>query len=409
MQKERFAHLIAHAGPIAPEGVEKYIADLAPRAHCRLFDHSILEKVIADNGVPESHAAQLWQALDVIEADAELVELSQILCQDAVRSHNRCTACEFDAPVPECLSGFPQKAFAFLFALACVEEGRAALRRRGVPEKYDADIPERMIRKQLRKFMQTGDISFDDYGWDIGFYCCAIFFLDRFYFIPYMVSEPEAWKNMRTGAVVALWPGDARVRLDGQLDGVNGISDPCAVTTVYTETETSVTAHPVDPAGYIRLAPVTLDKSEWRKALGEGDLLIGLHIPGGEGYTPERVRSSCTEALAFYDRYFPELPVKGVWSESWLFDPGLAAVLPPESRILQVQRQFYCYPTMEGEEMIKYEVFGTDKIDLDSAERRTSLQRNVVSAWRSGAHFHTTGVFLLREDVPQVGSAPYRH
>ena len=198
MQKERFAHLIAHAGPIAPEGVEKYIADLAPRAHSRLFDHSILEKVIADNGVPESHAAQLWQALDVIEADAELVELSQILCQDAVRSHNRCTACEFEAPVPECLSGFPQKAFAFLFALACVEEGRAALRRRGVPEKYDADIPERMIRKQLRKFMQTGDISFDDY----------VIYLARDYYKTYSAAQMEAdWHDEFVG-VEAEFAGD---------------------------------------------------------------------------------------------------------------------------------------------------------------------------------------------------------
>lgn len=409
MLRERFAHLIAHAGAIAPEGIENHIADLEPQNEARLFDHSLLEKYLAEYAVSQELSDALWQALSVIESDRELLELSSVLRQDAVRAHSRCTANEFFAPVPDCLAGFAQQAYAFLYALGCVEEGRRNLRRRGVPEHYDADIPERMIRRQLRKYIKTGDISFDDYGWDIGFYCCAIFLLDRFYFIPYRHDAPEAWRNIETGRVIALWPGNVRVRRDGQLDGVNGIFDPDAITTVYIESETAITAHPVDPAGLIRPAPVTLDKAKWQKELCAGDHLIGLHIPGGEGYTPERVRSSCEMAVEFFDRYYPEYSFKGIWSESWLFDPGLAALLPPESRILQVAKQFYCYPTMEGEEMTKYEVFGTDDFDPAAVECRTSLQRNLCRAWLSGAHFHDTGMFLLRREIPQVGSAPYRH
>lgn len=406
MTRERFAALMAHAGQIAPEGVEAYVADLTPRGGGLLAPET-LERVLAENHVPDEKGRKLWEALEEIERDAELVELSQVLCQDAVRSFNRGTVCDFEQPRPECLKGFAKEAYAFLYVLSCMEEGRRRLRARGVPERYDADIPERMIRKQLAQYVEKDDIAFDDYHWDINFYCCAIFLLDRFYFIPMRHYGPECWRHMESGRVVALWPADRMIRRDGQLDGVNGVRDPEAIRTVRAETEDSVTAHPVDPAGLVSLTPVTLDKREWVKALDRGDHLLALHIPGGEGYTPERVKRSAEMALDFYGRYFPEIPIKGLWSESWLYDPGLAALLPPDSRIIRVQRQFYCYPTMEGDGMARKEVFGHAKMDLNTVTPRTRLQRAMLEAFRSGTRFHTTGMVVLRDEVPLIGQDPY--
>lgn len=408
MNRTRFDELIRRAGSIAPEGIERYCSQIEPLAGGPLFDHALLERVIEEYSVPQEKAQMLREALAAIEQDAALLELSQYLSAAMHRAHNENIGCEYeDAPKPDCLSGFAREAYAFLFALACVEQGRRQLRERGVPEQYDADIPERMIRKQMRQFIKTGEIGFDDFPWGIGFYACSIFFLDRFYFIPFRHSIPEAWRNRKTGKVIALWPGDVRVRRDGQIDGVNGITDSEAFVTRYCETEGEVTGNPVDPRGRIMADAAILDKAEWERVLGKEDYLLALHIPGGEGYTPERVRSSCIAALEFYGRYFPELPIKGFWSESWLYDPGLEALLPPESRILQVQRQFYCYPTEEGEEMVKWEVFGTDEFDPASVECRTSLQKNLCAAWLSGCHFHTTGMFLLRDEVENVGTQPY--
>lgn len=408
MTKERFAALMAHAGPIAPEGVEEYVADLEPRGG-GLLTPETLEGVLADNHVPEEKCRLLWEALREIEEDEELVALSQVLCQDAVRSFNRGTACDFQQPRPDCLRGFAREAYAFLYVLSCMEEGRRVLRARGVPESCDADIPERMLRKQLAQYVEKDDISFDDYHWDINFYCCAIFLLDRFYFIPCRHWGPECWRRARDGRVVALWPAGRMIRRDGQLNGVNGVNDPAAIKTVREETTEYVTANPVNPAGLVSLEPVTLDKREWRRVLVNGDGLLALHIPGGEGYTPERVRHSMELALAFYDRYFPEVPVRGFWSESWLYDPGLAALLAPDSRILRVQRQLYCYPTMEGDSMARKEVFGDSEADLSRFEPRTRLQRGMLAALRDGTRFHTTGMLVLREEVPQIGREPYRY
>lgn len=407
MTKERLKQLIEAVGPIAPEGVEDYIGDLIPEGG-EMIPREVVAFQLEWNHVPEHMQKPLFEALDVINGIPELVELSQVLAKDCVRALNRNTAISYEQPKPACLSGFARDSYAFFYTQLCVLEGRKALKDRCIPEKYAYDIPERMTRKQLSKYVATGDINFDDYGWDQNFYCCDIFLLDRFYFIPYRWGDtPQAWRNKLTGMVVALWKGGQSVRRDGQLDGVNGIKDENSFVTIFEENEDSITGNPVDPQGIIRPEPMTLFKSEWTKALGYGDYTIALHIPGGQGYTPERVKSSCTMALDFYKRYFPEYDFKGFWSESWLYDPGLVRILGPDRNISRVQRQFYNYPTMEGDDMARREVLHDLQSDYRTVTPKTTLEKSMFAAWDRGERFHTTGMFLLNEEVPKLGSDPY--
>ena len=407
MTTERFYKLIEKTGAIASEGLENHIGDLEADSDVLLEKNQLLE-VLEANKLEKEKREMLFKALEEVNAVPELVELAQIMAKDGHRALNRCTAIEFVQPKPKCLSGFAKEAFAFLYTQRCAIEGRKALRARGVPETYDADIPERMTRNQLKKYAETGDINFDDYPWDVNFYCCAIFRLDRFYFVPYLWGDtPEAWRNIRTGAVQALWKAGDSVRSDGQLDGVNGLFDESALETIYEETENAVTANPVSPDGLIQRLPVTLEKKEWRKVLKEGDHLLALHIPGGSGYTVERLKSSCTLALEFYEKYFTEYRFVGFWSESWLYDVGLTKIIGPERNIIRVQRQFYCYPTMEGEKMIRHEVLHDTDADYTKLVPKTSLEKGIFAAWDRGEHFHTAGMFLLKEEVPLIGTDPY--
>ncbi len=407
MKQERLNQLLRVTGNLIPEAMEEHVADLEA-CETELLPRETLQAVLDENRVPETKQQPLFAALDAANTVPELVELAQIMAQDAVRGLVRCHAVEFYQPRPECLEGFSREAYAFLYTQLCVLEGRKALRKRGIPEEYDTDIPERMTRKQLKKYVETGDISFDDYPWDMNFYCCQIFFLDRFYFIPYRWGDaPTAWRNRKTGKVTALWRAGDKVRRDGQIDGTNGVTDPEAFTTVYEETEHEVRGNRVLPEGRISPETVTLDRRAWQKALGEDDFLLALHIPGGEGYTPERVRSSCEKALAFYDRYYPEYEYKGFWSESWLYDPGLREILEPDRNIVRVQKQFYCYPTEEGDRMIRLEVLGDENADPRKLTPRNSLERGMFRVWDRGDRFHTTGMFLLREEVGRIGEDPY--
>lgn len=408
MTRERLARLLQRTGPIVPEGFETVVSDLECGEQ-ELLPRDVLLRVLGENRVPREKQEMLLRALDEANAAPELVELAGVMAKDAVRSLNRCTVISYKQPKPQCLTGFARDAFAFLFTQRCVLEGRKALRARGVPESYDRDIPERMTRKQLEKFVKTGDIGFDDYPWDANFYCCDIFLLDRFYFIPYRWGEdaPRAWRNVRTGKVLALWKGGDRVRRDGQLDGVNGVFDERAFLTVYEETGEAVTANPVSPEGVIQKEPVTLSKAEWKLALKEGDYLLALHIPGGEGYTTERVKSSCALALQFYRKYYPEYTYVGFWSESWLYDAALGRILGPARNISRVQRQFYCYPTMEGDRMARLEVLGSPDADYRQMTPKTALEKGMFDVWSRGGRFHTSGMFLLSEEVPLVGGDPY--
>ncbi|MBO4470147.1 MAG: hypothetical protein J5841_00215 [Clostridia bacterium] len=407
MTTERLNELLQVTGNIIPEAMEEHISDLEADEK-ELLPREILLSVLETNHVPADRQQALLEALDEANKVPELVELARIMAKDAVRGLVRCHAVEFHQPRPECLTGFAKEAYAFLYTQLCVLEGRKALRERGIPEEYDADIPERMTRKQLKKYVETGDISFDDYPWDMNFYCCQIFFLDRFYFIPYRWGgSPEAWRNTETGEVTALWHAGVRIRQDGQIDGVNDVYDPEAFTTVFEETEDTVKGNRVLPEGLVSQEVVTLDKRTWRKALGDDDFLLALHIPGGEGYTPERVKSSCEKALAFYDRYYPEYHYIGFWSESWLYDPGLREIVKPDRNIVRVQRQFYCYPVEEGDRMIRLEVLGDERADYRKLTPRNSLERGMFEVWARGDRFHTTGMFLLREEVPRIGENPY--
>ena len=407
MTGERLDRLLQVTGNLIPEAMEEHIADLEAEAR-ELLPRETLLQVLEENRVPADRQRPLLEALEAVNRVPELVELAQIMAQDAVRALVRCHATEFVQPRPDCLTGFAREAYAFLYTQLCVLEGRKALRKRGIPEAYDRDIPERMTRKQLKKYTETGDISFDDYSWDMNFYCCQIFFLDRFYFIPYRWGDtPTAWRNRESGEVTALWRAGDRVRRDGQLDGTNGVRDPEAFVTALEETESAVCGNRVLPEGRISAETVILKKADWQKVLKEDDFLLALHIPGGEGYTPERVKSSCEQALAFWERYYPEYDYKGIWSESWLYDPGLREILSPDRNIIRVQKQFYCYPTEEGDRMIRLEVLGDENADYRKLEPRNSLERGMFAVWARGGRFHTTGMFLLREEVPRIGEDPY--
>ena len=197
MTKERLEALLKVTGPIIPEAMDECVEDLETTEK-ELLPRETLRQVLEANRVPPEKQRPLFEALDAANAVPELVELAHIMATDAVRGLIRCYAVEFFQPKPICLNGFAREAYAFLYTQLCVTEGRKELRRRGIPEMYDADIPERMTRKQLAKYVKTGDISFDDYPWDMNFYCCQIFLMDRFYFIPYRGGDPCFGDSFRT-------------------------------------------------------------------------------------------------------------------------------------------------------------------------------------------------------------------
>lgn len=131
--------------------------------------------------------------------------------------------------------------------------------------------------------------------------------------------------------------------------------------------------------------------------------MLALHVPGGEGYTPEHVQKSMQLACDFFTMYFPELPFRGFWSESWLYDNRLSYLLPEQSHIVQVQRCFYNYADGNDDRMIRLEIWGDEDADISRVRAETSLEKKVIRAILAGKRFCTTSMIVMKEDIGRVG------
>ncbi len=290
----------------------------------------------------------------------------------------------------------------FLLLLACVEVTKEDMVRRKIPVHYYEDIPGRRIAPHLKKYQETGNCEVLDFPWDRNFYTHSIFLLDRFYFIPCLFGSPFRMYRNSGNEVVAVHDGGHKVGEDGQLVTEDNALAAVAFRTEWSETEDEIVGNYMNPCGFVSEKTVTLKKNEWKEVLKPGDKMLALHIPGGEGYTPARLKKSMQLALDFFEAYYPELDIKGFWSESWLYDSRLSFLLPADGNIVSVQRRFYNYSVGGGSRMAKLEVFGDEKVDLTKAQPRTSLQRKMIETFAKGNHLCETAMVVLSEEVPTV-------
>lgn len=155
----------------------------------------------------------------------------------------------------------------------------------------------------------------------------------------------------------------------------------------------------MNPLGFTENKKITLDKGEFEPALMENDWLIALHIPGGEGYTPERMHSSMVMALDFFKKYYPELDIKGFWSSSWLYDERLRLILGDGRNITNCQNLMYRYSDGEDGSMLYVHLFKDMKNSLEDYECSSTLQKEAKRYLLAGKRFCTTGMMILSEEA----------
>ncbi len=80
--------------------------------------------------------------------------------------------------------------------------------------------------------------------------------------------------------------------------------------------------------------------SEQKAHLPQGTPVINLHIPKDANLSPATVADALDQAMAFFPQVFPEHRAKAFLCYSWLLYPGLQALLPKESNILQFAARF---------------------------------------------------------------------
>ena len=424
-----------------PKGLEEAFKEYSPVYETELLPHAYYEKLLAPYDLPADKREFLDKALAAVEADEKVLFFSHFFVWDMCSMRNKYDIDNYTELVPECLGPY-NTAYAFLVLLACVPVSEKEMIRRGVPLEYYEDIPHRMIRDQLKRYIDTGRIDVEDMPWKMNFYTLTIFLLDRFLFIPYCHGERfRMYRSNKTGDVIALneagctydaegqlldWgfpeeeedeesktvseeyserhgAGDPEVNENGFKNGNyyshrKAASDVTFVTTL-DETEDSITGYYMNPLGFTENKKITLDKNEYKPALKENDWLIALHIPGGEGYTPERMHSSMVMALDFFKKYYPELDIKGFWSSSWLYDERLRLILGDGRNITNCQNLMYRYSDGEDGSMLYVHLFKDMKNSLEDYECNSTLQKEAKRYLLAGKRFCTTGMMILSEEA----------
>lgn len=347
----------------------------------------------------EAAQSRLLAALDEIEADPDLLLLSNFLVQDMCAARHRLDLDDYHAMEPQ-KNVVHAELYSCLLLFACIEPSLQRLERIGVPkEDYEA-IPFYPAKRQLEKLRDTGDGRVADFPWDMNFYTGSLFRIGRFNYIPFRLEDPI--RVFRKGSeTVAFFTQPRRIRRDGQLDGVNEQYDPEAFETTYCETTQTVTGFPIRPSGAVERTPRTLSLGEWTPVLQQGDILMGFHIPGGPGYDPQHLREDCLRCDAFFKKWFPEIEIRGFGSESWLYDPHLAMVLESRGNIAAMQQQMYIYPIESGDGQLWGELFEGKK-PPEAPPQNSRLQRAAAAYMKKGGRFTPCSMFILTQDLPRV-------
>jgi hypothetical protein len=409
-KRYQFTDCINHCGfHNLPDGLENYFELYEDIAQKEIIEKSFLEDCFQKYNVPDAKIERMKNALAEIEEDDILCYFTKFLIWDMCRANKHFDEHYYNNLVPACLHKYPEY-YPFLILLSCVRPSIQMLQNRGIPTEFYINIPYTPMKKQFEKWVLQDDITVSDFPWDMNFYTCSIFLIDRFYFIPYRFEDEfSVYRNCYNNSVIALQHENLEFRRDGQVNGTNEIYDvEGKFQSLWEEDDLIIRANSINPMGYVEKTPVILNKKDWKLVLKKGDMLLAFHIPEGPGYTPERVRNSMELALEFYSRYFGELDIKGFWSESWLYDARLSLIMDYEkSNIAKVQKQFYLYPTKNSDQMLLERVFGVNSLDLANVIGTSSLQKAVIDYMKTGGRFNSLNMFVLKEETAKIGTCPY--
>ncbi len=292
-------------------------------------------------------------------------------------------------------------------------------RMRNIHER--ANIPRDIVRStvlDLKLCLETEDYALD-YGcwgistkilnWLLWHWSGRLYRLGRLQFAPNaFFGKLRAYRQERTGKIVALSEPGIRYRKDGCVDGAGGVCDRDGAWTAYLNvTPTGTEGCPIDHRGHAVQEGVRLAASEWRLVLAPGDPVLDIHIPSGAPLDHAECGRSIRRSLSFFARYFPEISFTAFACSSWVLDPQLSGLLPPACNTVRFQKEMYLFPVKGDDREVLSMVFENRKRQAGPLPRKTTMQRAFADHLDNGGHFNGGGCFLRVEDL-EWGCQVYR-
>jgi hypothetical protein len=188
-----------------------------------------------------------------------------------------------------------------------------------------------------------------------------------------------------------------RLHRDGMVLGIPGYEDDeGSFDASFVQTEEYFEGHLVGKNGRALKERTKLPVSDWRIVLSPEDPVLSVHIPAGEKLTPELCEESYKRSAEVISKCFPEFRFKAFVCFSWLMDPQLADMLPPDSNIVTFQNKYMRFPTYSsGRGAITFVFF--DRYErLEDLPERTTLERSIKRHYLSGKYIYEPGgVFFI--------------
>jgi len=138
----------------------------------------------------------------------------------------------------------------------------------------------------------------------------------------------------------------------------------------------------------------------WETIAKLNDPSLAVHIPAMGPMDHAACGESFRRAARFFATHFPDYKYCAFTCESWLLNPDLEKILPPESNIVRFLKEWWLYPVPDANSDQTYDrVFGDPKIDLDKAPSSTSLQRAVLEFVRKGNRVKNGGGLMFPQNM----------
>lgn len=150
--------------------------------------------------------------------------------------------------------------------------------------------------------------------------------------------------------------------------------------------------------GRMQFEMTTIKQETGLDYLKKGDPALEGHVPQGEPLDHDACMESYRRAFPFFEEHFG-YHAKAVHLKTWMLDPEMKKILPPDSNIMKWANDATLLPVEEKMSDLSRFIFGTPNIDLKTAPRDTSLRRKILEHIEAGGEFCNRAGIIMRETI----------
>lgn len=246
----------------------------------------------------------------------------------------------------------------------------------------------------------------------------SILRIGRFEYRPYLFRGPvRVYRNRRSGETLALAEEGTRFDRLGYVESVDAPRDSKGWTSHRIVDHAAFRGTPISPEGRALRRDARLDRAEWQELIVPNEtLMLDIHIPNGGAMTLEAVRTSLEQAAEYFQAREDSKNVAGFYCISWVFSPHLEEIFSPLSNLVRLIQEVYLFPVPTDRADGLFFIFSDERFyggrfdpeTFAELRPRTSLETKIHDFIRTRQIWRGGGMFLLMEDLPRLGSQPYR-